>query len=420
MKIRSLFLGMTLLITTACQPIQAMPAASSESTAGEVDLPIVQPVLETDYLLDVDVDTLPTGERPGDADDPAIWVHPTDPAQSLVIAALKEGGLDVYNLNGETLLTIAPEGVRYNNVDLLYGFPLLGDYNDPSSEGKVDLAIATDRYKDTLAIFVIDRTTLQLQEVSDPANALIFTPAGEASNQETTAYGLATYAAPDGNFYAFVSRRETGDLAQLRLFDNTYGNVRYEVVRTLTLPIPEGGELADAQIEGMVVDQMLGTLYIGQENVGVWKVDAAADSNGDAQLLHAVRPAGEYLEADVEGLAIYYGPGEEGYLLVSSQGDNTFAIFKRSGNNEYLGSFGVGSNGEIDSAEESDGAHIVNVSLGERFPNGLLVVHDGLNDPEFLVEDDGEMENASTNFKFVAWEAVANAFEPPLLIDTLK
>jgi hypothetical protein len=32
--------------------------------------------------------------------------------------------------------------------------------------------------------------------------------------------------------------------------------------------------------------------------------------------------------------------------------------------------------------------------------------------------DEEEFENSSTNFKFVPWEEVANAFDPPLLIDT--
>ena len=397
------------LLTMACQPIQ--PIATTQPTAAEAPaLPSVLPVLETDYLLDVAVEDLPADERPGDADDPAIWVHPTDAAQSLVVAVLKEGGLDVYDLDGKLLQHIVYEGVRYNNVDLIYGFPL-GDTT-------VDLAVASDRYKDNLAIFAIDAATRQLTDVSDPATPLIFTPAGAASDETTTAYGLGTYAAPDGKFYAFVSRRETGDLAQLELSDNGSGLVTYNTVRTVTLPTPAGGALEDAQIEGMVVDQPLGVLYAGQENVGSWKLDAAVTSSTEATLIHAVQPDGAYLTADVEGLTIYYGPDEEGYLLASSQGDNTFALFSRSGDNAYLGSFQVGSNGEIDSVEECDGAHVINLPMGDKFPNGLLVVQDGLNDPAYMVEDDGEMENASTNFKFVPWDNVANAFATPLLVDT--
>ena len=34
------------------------------------------------------------------ADDPAIWIHPDDPARSLVIGTDKKGGLEAYSLDG--------------------------------------------------------------------------------------------------------------------------------------------------------------------------------------------------------------------------------------------------------------------------------------------------------------------------------
>jgi 3-phytase len=366
-------------------------------------LPVVLPVIETPPVIDAE--ERPNNERFGDADDPAIWVHPGNPEQSLVIASLKEGGLEVYNLSGEVVQSIEPEGVRYNNVDLVYNFSL--------AAGTVDIAVASDRYKDNLAVFSIDATTGQLTDITAPDNALIFTPEGESSDEETTAYGLALHQTPDTT-YAFVSRRETGDMAQLELRDNGNGQVAYSTVRTFSLPTPEGSELEDAQIEGMVVDSDTGILYLGQENVGVWKTSADPSSTETPTLMQGV---GEILQADVEGLTIYYGAGTEGYLLVSSQGDNTFAVFTRT-DNTYLGSFQVGDNNDIDGSQECDGAHVINVPLGSQFSQGLLVVQDGNNLPEVMVEDDGEMENASTSFKYVPWESVANAFNPPLVIDT--
>jgi myo-inositol-hexaphosphate 3-phosphohydrolase len=61
---------------------------------------------------------------------------------------------------------------------------------------------------------------------------------------------------------------------------------------------------------------------------------------------------------------------------------------------------------------------VVSANLGPAFPHGLLVVQDGRNDPAVLLEDEGELENVNTNFKFVRWESVARAFPMPLLIDT--
>ena len=35
-----------------------------------------------------------------------------------------------------------------------------------------------------------------------------------------------------------------------------------------------------------------------------------------------------------------------------------------------------------------------------------------------LVEDEGELENIATSFKFVPWQSVAGAFPSPLVVDT--
>lgn len=125
-----------------------------------------------------------------------------------------------------------------------------------------------------------------------------------------------------------------------------------------------------------------------------------------------------FLTDDVEGLTIYYGKNGTGYLLASSQGDNTFVAYTREGNNEYVGNFAVGNNGAIDSVQESDGADVINVPLGTNFPFGLFVTQDGSNEPAKIVSDEGEEENISSNFKFVPWENIANAFPNSLTIDT--
>jgi myo-inositol-hexaphosphate 3-phosphohydrolase len=372
-------------------------------------VPGVLPSVETPQVIDQDEP--PTDEAPGDADDPAIYVHPTNSSLSLAIATLKDGGLAVYDLNGEVLQTVLtgnPGDVRYNNVDLLYGFNLGGQ--------SVDLAVASDRKNDTLAIFQIDPSTRQITDITaDNITQSIF----GVDDGERTAYGLATYTSPvSGKSYVFVSQRETGNVAQLELVNNGSGEISATRVRTLTLPIPEGGELEDAQVEGMVADRDLGYLYVGQEKVGIWKFSPEPNSSNRGVQIEAVKPGGSNLEADVEGLTIYYTGNGKGYLLASSQGDNTFAVYSREGNNQYIGSFVVGESGGIDGVQESDGADVVNVPLGSQFPSGLLVVQDGSNDPAVLVEDDGELENISTNLKLVPWENVANAFPNALEIDT--
>ena len=66
--------------------------------------------------------------------------------------------------------------------------------------------------------------------------------------------------------------------------------------------------------------------------------------------------------------------------------------------------------------EECDGADVINLNLGPAFPMGLLVVQDGDDDPKVLEEDDGELENIATSFRFVPWENIAQAFPTPCCV----
>ncbi|MEO1685750.1 MAG: phytase, partial [Cyanobacteria bacterium J06631_12] len=348
----------------------------------------------------------------GDSDDPAIWVNPNNGDESIVIGTLKDGGLAVFDLEGNVVQTVLPDpfgDIRYNNVDLVYGFELDGE--------SVDLAVASDRENDTLAVFKIkpDKINPDTQQLEDiTADSILDTIFG-IDDGEATAYGLATYKSPvSGSVYAFVTQAEGNQVAQLELVADN-GKVNANVVRTLTLPTPTG-DAADSQSEGIVIDQELGFLYVAlEEEVGILKY-SAEPNGGDS--FEIIQPIGaDYLVPDIEGLSIYYGAEGSGYLIANSQGDSSYAVFSREGPNEYLGSFVVGSNGDIDQVNESDGLDVVNLPVGEAFPNGLLVLQDGANDPQNVAEDDEELENNSTNFKFVPWDSVATAFDNPLNID---
>jgi hypothetical protein len=176
------------------------------------------------------------------------------------------------------------------------------------------------------------------------------------------------------------------------------------------------GDPEDSQSEGLVIDQELGLLYVAlEQEVGILKFSAEPTGDDNFQVIQPIDA--EYLVPDIEGLSIYYGANGTGYLLANSQGDSSYAVFSREGTNEYLGSFVVGDNKNIDQVNESDGIDIVNVPLGDNFPNGLMVVQDGANAPQNAVEDEEQLENNSTNFKFVPWESIAEAFPNPLSID---
>src|SRR5262245_61741091 len=101
----------------------------------------VQATLETEPFFDSD---------DADADDPAIWVHPSDSSKSIVVGTLKNGGLAVFDLAGQTIQRIdyADEDARQNNVDVIYGVRLGGL--------RRDLAVVTERGLDHLRVFAID------------------------------------------------------------------------------------------------------------------------------------------------------------------------------------------------------------------------------------------------------------------------
>ena len=61
------------------------------------------------------VETQPVGHSGDAADDPAVWVHPTDPSRSAIVGTDKQGGLYVYDIG--TQLQYLPSG-EVNNVDV--------------------------------------------------------------------------------------------------------------------------------------------------------------------------------------------------------------------------------------------------------------------------------------------------------------
>ena len=59
-----------------------------------------------------------------------------------------------------------------------------------------------------------------------------------------------------------------------------------------------------------------------------------------------------------------------GYLVVSSQGNNSYALFDRRSPHQYRGSVAIGHNSAkgIDGTSDTDGIAVTSAHLGERFP----------------------------------------------------
>lgn len=341
----------------------------------------------------------------GDADDPAIWLHPTDPSRSLVITAIKDGGSRVYDLGAAQVQALAPFPVasgssRINNIDVQYGFRM-------ADGSRIDIAVGTDRGQDVFRVWKIDATAAANPLVSigaaQPTRAFIDRPDGSANPvaAQNTAYGMALWRdVAHDRTYVLATQRNQARVAQFELVAQTDGSVDTRWVRDWSFQsMSLGGatvSLAGKQFEGMVVDQQTGMLYAGQEDVGIWRVDLnTGAAEASPFVLSRTYDGASPLRADIEGLTLYYGSQGSGYLLASSQGDNSFAVFDRQGTNGYLGSFAVGDAGGIDGVQESDGADVTPVSL-PGFTQGLFIVQDGDNETE-----------GGTNFKYLSWGAIA-------------
>nr|WP_248931006.1 phytase [Paenibacillus hamazuiensis] len=304
------------------------------------------------------------------ADDPAIWVHPADKSKSRVIATNKGGGLLVYDLDGNQLYSYTTG--KMNNIDVRYDFPL--------GKTKVDIAAATNRTTNTIDIYSIDKTTGGLTNISGTP---IVSHAAEV-------YGFALYhSLRSGKFYALVTGKD-GEFEQYELTHNGAGKDNGTLVRTFTTA---------TQSEGLVADDEYGYMYLAEEDAAIWKYDA--EPNGGTAPLRKVDSAdGNHLTADIEGLTIYYGDDGEGYLLASSQGNSTYAVYEREDDNDYVASFKVVDHGGVDGVSGTDGIDVLSFGLGSKYPHGI-----------FVTQDDENLQNGTIinqNFKYVDWERIAD------------
>ena len=291
---------------------------------------------------------------PHDSDDPAVWINPADPAQSLIIGTDKEqdGGLYVYNLSGKLLPDKTVKNLqRPDNVDVEYGLLLNGKLTD--------IAVTTERFTHNLRIF-----SLPDMKPIDGGGLPMFTD--ETGTNFRDLMGISLYKTPQGIIYAIVGRKsgptDGSYLWQYRLDDDGTGTVKATLVRKF------GQYSGRKEIESIAVDDKLGYVYFSDEGVGVRQYYADPARGNDQLALFGTTGFTE----DHEGISIYETTDSTGYILVSDQGANRFQVFSREGKpgqpfqHDWLGTVPV-------SAHQSDGSETVSVPLNDQFRHGLFV-----------------------------------------------
>ncbi len=331
----------------------ADPRAQAAATARTVT-----PTLET-----------PAVQTWGDAsDDPAIWVNPRDAAKSVVIATDKNLGLYVYDLDGKLLQTTT-DG-RMNNVDVRDGLMVAGK---PRT-----LVAASNRTDKSIALYWLDPATRKLARAGDPV------PTGFGDP-----YGLCMYA-DAGGIYVFVNNGGDGLFRQWRITAPD-GKAVAEQVREF----PVG-----SQAEGCAADDETGALYVAEEAGGFFRYSAKPDGGSVRKEIDRVDGANG-LQADIEGVEIWAGAGGTGFIVLSNQGADNYAVYRREGDNAFVGIFHIVADPDrgIDGVSETDGLDVVSAPLGAKFPDGLLVVQDGRN----------LSPRERQNYKYVSWRDIAGA-----------
>jgi 3-phytase len=325
--------------------------------------------------ISADLETTPVPDVDDAADDPAIWVNPSDPSKSTIIGTNKQRGLEVYNLNGELLYRY--DWGRINNVDLRYGFPV-GDTT-------IDIVGGSNRTDNSILVAGIDPATGELE--------LLITEPILTGLQEV--YGFCLYHEKESDRYFAIINGKDGSIEQWLLGWDPEKKVTAELVRSLSV---------DSQPEGCVADDELGFLYVGEEMAGIWKFNARPEEDGRKILVDHL-DSNNMLKDDIEGLTIFYADSTKGYLIASSQGNNSYAVYEREGDNNFLGSFRLVHGDSIDGTYDTDGIDVTGAYLGESFPSGIFIAQDGTNE-----ESEG---TANQNFKVVSWEKIAKALELP-------
>lgn len=328
--------------------------------------------------------SLATDSLPNDADDPVIWVHPTDQARSLIIGTDKfedRGGLYVFGLDGRLLQTISPLN-RPNNVDVEYGFALGG--------GMTDIVVTTERKRHRLLVYRVRPDGSGLDDVSSPDGLSVLAGQAGAAGEPM---GIALYKRPrDGAIYAIISPKGGGAtdyLWQYRLEDDGAGRVRGIPVRRFGRFSGLGQALdVSGEIEAIVVDDELGFVYYSDERFGIRKWYADPEHPEASRELAVFGTTG--YEGDREGLAIYTRPGGRGYLVSVDQlaGSSRLHLYPRDGsagdphNHPRLAIVPT-------CADDTDGIEVTSTPL-PGFPRGLLVM----------------MNSGPRNFLVFPWEAV--------------
>ena len=94
-------------------------------------------------------------------------------------------------------------------------------------------------------------------------------------------------------------------------------------------------------------------------------------------------------------MRLYAAAGGKGYLIVSSQGNNTFKVYDRQGDHAFVCTIDPKA-GAIDDVNDTDGITVTNMPTSAKYAKGMFIVQDGTGPG-----------GKNQNFKMYRWEDIA-------------
>ena len=323
-------------------------------TSSEVDFPAfaVTAAFETPVMASA-----------GDsADDPAIYINTN--GGGFIAGTDKQAGLYIYNLDGYQR-EFMPVGM-INNVDLREGFKYQGR--------EYVLLVASDDETNAIVTMLYDP---KADDFLTPQNARIATGI-------VSPYGICLGKMTDGSFHAGVTTK-----------DGRF--VQYEMLYSSGMQATKLREISVAkQTEGCAFDDRSGKVYVAVEEGDLSHYNSAPDADGAATEIASIRNYG--LKADLEGVTVYEDGADGGYVIVSSQGNNSYGVFKLP-DLSFAGRFSI-IDAEFDGVTSTDGIAVTSMPT-DRFPRGFLVVQDDMDDTSPRND-----ELKKQNFKIIDWRVI--------------
>jgi len=350
---RAIFLTTTLFVA-ACSTMEPSGSDKPGDTRRES---VVEPA---DFMVTALLETPITDSLGDSADDPAIYI---DGENGFILGSDKQRGIYVYNLDGTQRAFLETGPV--NNVDLREGFG--GDV----------LIVASDDEEGAIVALTYSPLT---DSFSAPSR--ISTPGIEP-------YGICLGKVGE-TFHAGATTK-AGIYYQYAIARGADG-----ITGTAVREFPTG-----TKTEGCVFDDRTQTLYIAEEMGGLYSYPAV----GPAPQTVIMREGEHGTRGDLEGVTLYPEGTDGGYLVLSSQGNNSYAVFSLPGA-KFVSRFGI-ADGMLDGTSTTDGIAATAVPTA-RFPQGFLVVQDDHDDsftPTGIEEIDDEVKRQ--NFKIVDWREIA-------------